>query len=70
MSPHRPAVALVITGAQMRVLAELSHAYADGAVRVTVAQNLVFRWVHADELPGLSAAAGLGLPDADTVADV
>src|SRR6185503_209887 len=34
-----------ITGGQMRALAVLSKAYADGMVRVTVDQNLVMRWV-------------------------
>ena len=33
------------TSEQMRVLAELSEAYADGSVRITVDQDLVFRWV-------------------------
>ena len=36
-------------------------------------QDLVFRWVRRADLPGLFArlqAAGLGLPDADTIADV
>jgi len=62
-----------LTGAQLRVLASLAHAFADGAVRVTVSQDLLFRWVRADQTPALFhrlAAAGLGLPDADTVADV
>jgi sulfite reductase (NADPH) hemoprotein beta-component len=62
-----------LTGAQLRVLGSLARAYADGAVRVTVSQDLLFRWVRADQAPALFqrlAAAGLGLPDADTVADV
>lgn len=62
-----------LTGQQMRVLAELSLAYGDGEVRLTPTQNVLFRWVHAHEAPALHrrlAAAGLGLADAETLADV
>ncbi|MBI3726550.1 nitrite/sulfite reductase [bacterium] len=62
-----------LTGAQMRVLADLALAYGDGTVRVTGSQDLLFRWVrteHVSDLFRRLAAAGLGLPDADTVADV
>ena len=62
-----------LTGAQLRVLGSLSAAYADGAVRVTVVQDLLFRWVRETEVFALYqrlAAAGLALPDADTAADV
>jgi sulfite reductase (NADPH) hemoprotein beta-component len=62
-----------LTSAQMRVLSDLSESYADGSVRVTATQNLLLRWVAVDEGPGLHArlaAAGLGLADAETVADV
>lgn len=62
-----------LTGQQMRVLADLSRAFADGELRLTPTQNLLFRWVHAHEAPALHrrlAAAGLGLPDAETLADV
>jgi len=61
------------TSAQMRVLAELSRAYSDGTARVTPEQNLVFRWVNACDIRQLYrrlAAAGLGLAEAGTVADV
>ncbi len=34
-----------LTSEQMRVLGELARAYSDGTVRVTVDQDLVFRWV-------------------------
>jgi sulfite reductase (NADPH) hemoprotein beta-component len=40
---------------------------------VTLTQNVVFRWVRREEAPALYArlaAAGLGLGDADTIADV
>ena len=62
-----------LSGAQYRVLGDLARAYGDGSVRVTAVQNLVFRWVRRDDVPALYrslAAAGLGLPDADSIADV
>jgi len=62
-----------LSGAQFRVIADLSRAYGDGSVRVSAVQNFVFRWVPNDQLPALYesiVAAGLGLPDADTIADV
>jgi sulfite reductase beta subunit-like hemoprotein len=62
-----------LTSEQMRVLGELALAYGDGTVRVTPDQNLVFRWVPIGELRDLYrrlAAAGLGLAEASTVADV
>src|SRR6476660_9122263 len=34
-----------LTSEQMRVLADLGDSYSDGSLRVTVEQNLVFRWV-------------------------
>ena len=62
-----------LTSEQMRVLGELALAYSDGTVRVTVDQNLVFRWVPVGEVRELYrrlAAASLGLADASSVADV
>jgi len=62
-----------LTSAQMRVIAELAQAYGDGAIRVTAVQDLVIRWVPSADVPELYkrlAAAGLGLADANTVADV
>jgi sulfite reductase (NADPH) hemoprotein beta-component len=62
-----------LTGAQFRVIADLSHAFSDGTVRVTPTQDLLFRWVPIDRVRDLYdrlAAAGLGLADADTIADV
>jgi sulfite reductase (NADPH) hemoprotein beta-component len=62
-----------LSGEQYRILGELANAYGDGSVRVTAVQDLVFRWVRRTSLPGLYArleAAGLGLPDADTIADI
>jgi sulfite reductase beta subunit-like hemoprotein len=62
-----------LTAEQMRVAGELARAYGDGAVRVTVDQNLVFRWVPIGELRELYrrlAAASLGQAEASSVADV
>jgi sulfite reductase beta subunit-like hemoprotein len=62
-----------MTSAQMRVLAELSRAYSDGSVRVTMDQDLVLRWVAVANLRPLYrrlAAAGLGLAGAETIVDV
>ena len=62
-----------LTSEQMRVLGELARAYGDGAVRVTPDQDLVFRWVNSCDVRQLYrrlAAAGLGLAEAGTIADV
>jgi len=62
-----------LTGAQMRVLGDLAAAYGDGSVRVTADQDVIFRWVRSRDVRELYrrlTAAGLGLPDAGTLADV
>jgi len=62
-----------LTSEQMRILGELARAYGDGTVSVTADQDLLFRWVNACDLRQLYrrlAAAGLGLGDAGTIADV
>jgi sulfite reductase beta subunit-like hemoprotein len=62
-----------LTSEQMRVLGELARAYSDGTVRVTVDQNLVFRWVSVGDVRELFrrlSAASLGLAEAATIADV
>jgi len=62
-----------MTSVQMRVVGELAQAYSEGAVRVTPDQNLVFRWVKVGDLRqlyGRLAAAGLGLSEGSTIADV
>jgi sulfite reductase (NADPH) hemoprotein beta-component len=62
-----------LTGEQLRLLADLSSSYGDGIVRVTPDQDLVIRWVPHAGLDGLYqrlAAAGLGLADAGSIADV
>jgi sulfite reductase (NADPH) hemoprotein beta-component len=61
------------TAGQMRVLAELAEAYGDGAMRLTVEQNLLYRWVKPDVVEPFYqrlAAAGLAAPDALTLSDV
>ena len=62
-----------LTSDQMRVVADLARAYGDASVRVTPDQNLLFRWVNACDVRQVYsrlAAAGLGLADAGTIADV
>ena len=62
-----------LSSEQLRVVGELARAYGDGAVRVTPDQDLLFRWVNACDVRQLFrrlAAAGLGLADAGTIADV
>ena len=61
------------TAGQLRVLADLSEAYGDGVVRLTVHQNVLFKWVKTDSVDALYrrlAVAGLDAPDAGTIADV
>ena len=62
-----------LTGAQLRVIADLALAYGDGTVRVTADQDLLFRWVRAGDVPELYrrlAAVRLGLGGAGSLADV
>lgn len=62
-----------LTGAQLRIVADLALGCGDGTVRVTHNQDLLFRWVRASEVQELYrrlVAAGLGLADANTLADV
>jgi sulfite reductase (NADPH) hemoprotein beta-component len=61
------------TAGQMRVLADLADAYADGTMRLTIEQNVLFRWVKTESLEPLYqrlAAAGLSSPDALSLSDV
>jgi len=61
------------TAGQMRVLADLSEAYGDGSMRLTVEQNVLFRWVTREAVEPFYhrlAAAGLGAPDANRLSDV
>jgi sulfite reductase (NADPH) hemoprotein beta-component len=62
-----------MTAGQMHVLADLAEAYADGTARLTIGQNVLFRWVKVGTLQELYSrlqAAGLGTAGANTVADV
>jgi sulfite reductase (NADPH) hemoprotein beta-component len=62
-----------VTSTQLRVIGELARAYGDGSIRVTPDQDLLFRWVNTSDVRQLYrrlAAAGLGLPEAGTIADV
>ena len=62
-----------LTSAQFRIVADLAASFSDGTVRVTVDQNLIFRWVKTERLhefyQALTASrlahSGLG-----TIADV
>jgi sulfite reductase (NADPH) hemoprotein beta-component len=62
-----------MTAGQMHVLADLAEAYSDGTARLTIGQNVLFRWVKVgaiQELYQRLQAAGLGAAGANTVADV
>jgi sulfite reductase (NADPH) hemoprotein beta-component len=62
-----------VTSAQLRVLADLARAYADGEARLTREQGVVLRWVRGETLPALHArlaAAGLARDGAGTAAIV
>ena len=62
-----------MTAGQMRVLADLAEAYGDGTMRLTVEQNVLFKWVKKESLAPFYdriAAAGLGAADANTLGDV
>ena len=68
---HLPLAAL--TGAQLRILADLAEAYGDGTVRNTQRQDMLLRWVRREDAPELHRrlhAAGLGRAGAETIADI
>jgi sulfite reductase (NADPH) hemoprotein beta-component len=61
------------TAGQMRVLADLADAYSDGTLRLTVDQNVLYRWVRAESVEPFYqrlVAAGLAAPDAGKLSDV
>jgi len=61
------------TAGQMRVLADLAEAYGDGTMRLTVEQNVLYRWVKTESVDPFYqrlVAAGLDAPDALTLGDV
>ncbi len=62
-----------LTGRQLRALADIARKYCGDAVRLTVEQNIVLRWVGIGDLPAVYQeleAAGLGEVGAETIADV
>ena len=62
-----------LTTHQTRRLADLARKYVGGAMRATVEQNIVLRWVGEADLPALHrelSAIGLGLAGAGTLADI
>ena len=62
-----------MTAGQMYVLADLADAYSDGTARLTIGQNVLYRWVKTDVLEEFHQrleAASLGAADANTLADV
>jgi sulfite reductase (ferredoxin) len=61
------------TAAQARGLADVARRYGGGPMRLTVEQNLLFRWVSEADLPSFYAdlvALGLGDPGAGSIVDV
>jgi sulfite reductase (NADPH) hemoprotein beta-component len=61
------------TAGQMRVLADLAESYGDGSMRLTVEQNVLYRWVKTESVEAFHqrlVAAGLGAPDAGRLSDV
>jgi sulfite reductase (NADPH) hemoprotein beta-component len=62
-----------VTAGRLRALAALARGYADGAVRLTIAQNALLHWVRDEDVPELYAhlrALSLAEPDVGSVADV
>jgi sulfite reductase (NADPH) hemoprotein beta-component len=61
------------TAGQAQVLADLAEAYGDGTVRLSIDQNVLFRWIPVKQVQALYErlrAADLGAGDAGTIADV
>ena len=62
-----------VTAQQLRVLAFVARQFADGGVRTTNQQNVLFRWVPGASLPAvyrLLKGVGLADPSADRLADI
>jgi sulfite reductase (ferredoxin) len=62
-----------LSSVQMRRLADIARRFGDGAARTTVDQNLVLRWIPANDLPELHGELvdiGLGGAGAGTIVDV
>jgi len=61
------------TARQARALADAARKYVGEPIRLTVEQNLLFRWVSEADLPALFGdlrAMGLGEPGAGTIVDI
>ena len=61
------------TAGQAQVLADLAEAFGDGTMRLTIDQNVLFRWVPVNAVEGFYdclKAADLAAADAGTIADV
>jgi sulfite reductase (ferredoxin) len=61
------------TPGQGRAIVDIARRFTGDGLRVTVDQNLLFRWVAEGDLPELFSAleaAGLGAPGADTISDI
>lgn len=62
-----------LTADQARMLAEIARRYVGGAIRTTVEQNIILRWVSEGDLPELYrelSQIGLGEPGAGTIFDI
>jgi sulfite reductase (NADPH) hemoprotein beta-component len=61
------------TAGQMRVLADLAESFGDGTMRLTIEQNVLYRWVKTEAVDAFYqrlVAADLAAPDAMTLSDV
>ncbi|MFO0778970.1 MAG: nitrite/sulfite reductase, partial [Nitrospira sp.] len=62
-----------ITSQQLLFVADLAERYSNGNLRTTINQNLVIRWIPADQIPHLYedlASRGLADPGAELVEDI
>lgn len=62
-----------ITSQQLLFVADLAERYSNGNLRTTINQNLVIRWIPADQIPHLYedlASHGLADPGAELVEDI
>ncbi len=62
-----------ITSVQTRKLADVVRRFTPDAIRTTVEQNLLLRWIHEDDLPALYLAlksAQLNTPGAQSIVDI
>ncbi len=62
-----------ITADQARAVVDIARRFTNGAIRTTVEQNFVMRWISESDLPEVYAAlkaVGLGQPGAGTIVDI